>query len=71
MPEGLDGAAAFLESRGYYYEWMRSEWLAEEDAAMAGLVVARPEEALRRLAPQYKRQEADMEGSFWASRFRK
>lgn len=71
VPEGFVGAQAFLESRGYYYEWMRSEWLAEEDASMAHLVVARPEEALRSLAPAYKRREAAMEGSFWASRFRK
>lgn len=71
VPEGFAGAQAFLDSRGYYYEWMRSEWLAEEDASMAGLLVARPEEALRRLAPLYKRQEAAMEGSFRASRFRK
>jgi hypothetical protein len=71
VPRGFAGAEAFLESRGYYYEWMRSEWLADEDAAMAALVVTRPEEALRRLAPLYKRQEAAMEGSFWASRFRK
>jgi hypothetical protein len=61
----------FLESEGYYYEWMRAEWLAEEDPAMAALAVADPAAALRRLAPAYKAQEGRLERTFWASRFRK
>jgi hypothetical protein len=60
----------FLESEGFYYEWMRSEWLAEEDPAMTALALADPEEALRRLAPTYKAKEPDLEHAFWASRFR-
>jgi hypothetical protein len=60
----------FLESEGYYYEWMRSEWLAEEDPAMAALALADPAEALRRLAPAYKAEEPRLERAFWASRFR-
>lgn len=59
----------FLESEGYYYEWMRREWLAEEDPAMAALVVARPDEALRRLAGPFKAREAGAEQAFWQSRF--
>ena len=61
----------FLESEGYYYEWMRQEWLADEDPRMAALVLADPAEALRRLAPVYKAHEPELEQSFWASRFRK
>ena len=60
----------FLESEGYYYEWMRSEWLAEEDPAMVALALANPAEALRRLAPAYKAREPGLERAFWASRFR-
>ena len=60
----------FLESEGFYYEWMREEWLAEEDEALAALAVLDPREALRRLAPLYKEQEGGLERSFWASRFR-
>lgn len=59
----------FLESRGYYYEWMRGEWLAEEDAALAGLCFARPDLCLRRLAGPYKAQERGAEEAFWRSRF--
>ena len=32
----------FLESEGFYYEWMRAEWLAEEDPRMAALALADP-----------------------------
>ena len=60
----------FLESEGFYYEWMRSEWLAEQDPRMAALVLADPAEALRRLAPAYKAEEPFLERAFWASRFR-
>jgi hypothetical protein len=71
----LPGAARdlelFLESEGYYYEWMREQWLAEEDAEMASLVLLRPGEALRRMADDFKRHEAGLERAFWASRFRR
>jgi hypothetical protein len=61
----------FLESEGFYYEWMRAEWQAEEDPWMAALALAAPAEALRRLAPAYKAQEGRLEQAFWASRLRK
>ncbi len=61
----------FLESQGYYYEWLRQEWLADEDPAMAALVVTRPDEALRRLARPFKARESAAERAFWQSRFRR
>ena len=69
LPQRTDSLELFLESEGYYYEWMRREWLAEENFAMAALVVADPAEGLRRLAPAYHTREAGMENLFWASRF--
>lgn len=71
LPPGAASFELFLESEGFYYEWMRSEWRAEEDPVMAALVVGDPAEALRRLAPAYKAQEGRLESAFWASRFRK
>jgi hypothetical protein len=59
----------FLESRGYYYEWMRAEWLADEDAGLAVLALSDPASALRVLAPSFKRAESLMEERFWSSRF--
>jgi hypothetical protein len=58
----------FLESRGYYTEWMRTEWLREEDAVEATRILLRPDDALRVLAPRYKAMESDMDRVFWQSR---
>jgi len=71
LPRGHGRFDLFLESEGYYYEWMRQEWLAEEDPQMAWLAVADPAAALRRLAPAYKAREDRMERQFWESRFRR
>jgi hypothetical protein len=68
LPEPLRDAELFLESRGYYHEWMRQSWLAEEDPGAAVALVRDPREALRRLAPAWKRLEPDAERVFWQSR---
>ena len=59
----------FLESRGYYLEWMRNEWMAEEDPVKAAMMFRYPELALGYLAPQFKELEPDMEAHFWGSRY--
>jgi hypothetical protein len=59
----------FLESRGYYLEWMRREWLAEENLESAAQILFDPAGALRTLAPAFKRQEPEMEKRFWSSRY--
>ena len=64
-------AEFFLDTRGYYYEWMRGEWAAEENPALAALILSNPRQALRFLAPAFKEREAEMESTFWASRFRR
>jgi hypothetical protein len=70
VPEGAE-RRLFLDTRGYYYEWMRESWLEEEDALMTATVLHRPREALRLLAPGFKEREAEMERLFWDSRFRR
>jgi hypothetical protein len=59
----------FLESRGYYLEWMRREWLAEENLESAAQILFDPAGALRTLAPAFKRHEPEMEEHFWNSRY--
>jgi hypothetical protein len=71
LPASRHGLELFLESEGYYYEWMREEWLAEENAEMAALVLSDPAEALRQMAGSFKQREAGMEQAFWSSRFRR
>lgn len=61
----------FLESEGYYYEWMRREWLAEENTELAWLSLTDPKQALRRMAAPFKQREPTIEQAFWASRFRR
>jgi len=61
----------FLESRGYYLEWIRKEWIEEENPFLLSLMLFDPEGALKRLAPEFKRVEADMEDCFWRSRYAK
>lgn len=71
LPAGTgDDVELFLESRGYYLEWIREQWLPEEDLDAAARLVLDPRETLRRLAPAYKRIEPDIERMFWASRVR-
>jgi hypothetical protein len=69
LPDGSADYELFLESRGYYLEWMRQEWMAEENPLMALRMVADPASMLRLLAPAYKRGEAEMEEIFWGSRY--
>jgi len=61
----------FLDTRGYYLEWMRDEWLREQAPLKAARLLLAPADALRELAPAFKRVEPEMERLFWASRFRR
>jgi hypothetical protein len=69
LPMPAERLELFLESQGWYYEWQRTEWLAEKDARMAAMVLLDPARALKVLAPAYKSREGYMEELFWASRF--
>ena len=59
----------FLESRGYYLEWIRKEWMAEENPLLLAEMLLKPDAALRRLAPEFKRREGEIEDTFWRSRY--
>jgi len=59
----------FLDSRGYYLEWMRAEWLREERPLAALRMLLDPEQAMRDLAPAWKRLEPEAEQTFWRSRY--
>src|SRR5262249_54910744 len=58
----------FLSSRGYYLEWLRHEWLLEENPVKAALLFAFPRAAMRLLAPAFKQHEDELETAFWRSR---
>lgn len=69
LPDPADGHEVFLESRGYYLEWMRREWMTEENPWLAARMLLDPADALRRLAPAFKAVEPEIERSFWNSRY--
>lgn len=71
LPSDPAGLELFLESRGYYLEWMRSEWVAESNPMAAAQLLLDPRAMLRALAAPYKRQEATMDSLFWSSRYAK
>ena len=69
LPAGAGESDLLLESRGYYLEWMRDTWLAEEDPARLAKLFLDPRTALREMAPAFKRVEPEMEALFWGSRY--
>jgi hypothetical protein len=58
-----------LDTRGYYLEWMRAEWLREEQPLAALKLLLDPAQAMRDLAPAWKRMEPQAEQLFWSSRY--
>lgn len=69
LPEDFARRELFLETRGYYLEWMREEWLAEENPIRAAALFVDPARSMRTMAPEFKRREAEMEAAFWGSRY--
>jgi hypothetical protein len=69
LPEDFDRYELFMMSKGYYLEWMRQEWMAEENPQKAMLMFTHPDEAMRMLAPEFKKVEPVIEANFWGSRY--
>lgn len=69
LPGNASGYELFLESQGYYLEWMRQEWMAEENRLAALRLFLDPAGSLRALAPQFKRAEPGLEAAFWSSKY--
>jgi hypothetical protein len=60
--------ALFLEGRGYYIEWLRSQWIKEKNLYMLHLMFNHPYQYLKKVAGDYKNYERYMEEMFWKSR---
>jgi hypothetical protein len=69
LPPEPERYELFLDTQGYYLEWMREEWLEEEDARRATRLLLDPERVLHELAPAFKEHEAQMERIFWRSQY--
>lgn len=68
LPPG-DDYEMFLDSRGFYLEWMREEWMREERPLSALRMFTNPAQMLKELAPAYKKLEPTAEAVFWRSRY--
>jgi hypothetical protein len=68
LPPG-DDYELYLDSRGYYLEWMRAEWLREQSPWSALRMLVDPATMLRELAPAFKKAEPSAEKQFWGSRY--
>jgi len=64
-----ENAELFLDSKGYYLEWIRDEWVKEQNFKKLNLMVSRPAQYLKDIAPTFKRLEPLMEESFWNSKY--
>ena len=69
LPSDFAEYELFLESQGYYLEWMRNEWLSEENSAKVYQMFLNPKQYYKDLAPQFKKVEAEMEETFWSSKY--
>ncbi|MCP4441567.1 MAG: hypothetical protein GY810_21880 [Aureispira sp.] len=55
----------FLESKGYYIEWMREEWLEKQNRWKLMNMLKMNKTTWRKLAKEYKAKEAELETLFW------
>jgi hypothetical protein len=69
LPADARDLELFIEARGYYLEWMRQQWLAEESDYRMLKLFKWPSAALRDMAPAYKTIEPRIEAMFWESRY--
>ncbi len=69
LPESAEHYELFLQSHGYYLEWMRKEWMHEENHQKLVQLLFNPLTMLMDLAPAYKKAESQMEEQFWNSRY--
>jgi len=69
LPSDFTEYELFMESQGYYLEWMRNEWLGEENSAKVYQMFLNPKLYYKDLAPQFKKVEAEMEETFWSSKY--
>ena len=69
LPDNKRNYELFLYTRGYYLEWMRENWIKEENNFKMMVMFAFPKYYLKMMAPEFKKVEPGMEESFWGSRY--
>ena len=68
LPNPNASYALFLQSEGYYLEWMRESWLKEKNILTLRQMLLQPEKYLKQQSTEFKVYEQTMEEVFWGSR---
>jgi len=68
LPKEHTDYELFLYSKGYYWEWMRENWLKDKNLLKLAQMRTMPKAYLKAEAKVYKTYEADMEEQFWNSK---
>jgi hypothetical protein len=71
LPGDFGHYELFVETQGYYLEWMRDSWLGEKNLGKARMIFTDTARFLKEMAPAYKKVEAQMDNVFWRSRYEK
>ena len=69
LPSDFQGYELFMESQGYYLEWMRDEWIADQNSAKLYKLLMSPVDYFKEIAPEFKSIEGEMEETFWSSKY--
>ncbi|MGD0341524.1 MAG: hypothetical protein ABSA76_07445 [Bacteroidales bacterium] len=69
LPESAENYEIFIKTRGYYIEWMRDTWIAEENLKQAAIFFGFPRLFMKKAAGDFKKIEPSMEESFWNSKY--
>lgn len=69
LPDKDQEYELFLETKGYYLEWIRDEWREEEDLTKARRMFGFPRKFMKEVAGDFKALEPAMEDHFWNSRY--
>jgi hypothetical protein len=59
----------FVAAKGYYMEWIRSDWLSGKDPKKIRRLLSGNKATWQSLAREYKAVEPEMESIFWNSKF--
>lgn len=65
----FEHAELFLDSKGFYLEWIREDWIKEQNFRKLNQMVNNPSTYLKKVAKEYKKVEPVMEEAFWNSRY--
>jgi hypothetical protein len=68
LPDKKADYELFLSSKGYYFEWMREDWLKKKNLLRLRQMLEKPKRYLKTESKRFKRYEAEIERLFWKTK---